>query len=162
MARNTTHTLVSRYYCIDTICQMYKCPWRSRCCCRQMFRNLQPNSATRFRTNCFVKEIFWLRELKSSPYDLLCFFPTGLSISTPSFNRTSFIAYQTIPSANEQVQISMMFKPRRLADSLLLYNAFSNDGNGDYIALALKDQYVEFRYDSGSGSDCYNYMSSRS
>ena len=94
--------------------------------------------------------------------DLRCFFPTGLSISTPSFNRTSFIAYQTIPSANEQVQISMMFKPRRLTDSLLLYNAFSNDGNGDYIALALKDQYVEFRYDSGSGSDGYNHMSSLS
>ena len=47
----------------------------------------------------------------------------------------------------------MMFKPRRLTDSLLLYNAFSNDGNGDYIALSLKDQYVEFRYDSGSGTN---------
>ena len=56
----------------------------------------------------------------------------------------------------------MMFKPRRLTDSLLLYNAFSNDGNGDYIALALKDQFVEFRYDSGSGSGYYNYMSSAS
>ena len=45
----------------------------------------------------------------------------------------------------------MMFKPRRLTDSLLLYNAFTNDGNGDYISISLRDEYVEFRYDSGTG-----------
>ena len=70
---------------------------------------------------------------------------------TPSFNRTSFIAYPTIPAANEEVQISMMFKPRKTTDGLLMYNAFSSDGVGDYISLSIKDERVEFRFDSGSG-----------
>ncbi len=71
---------------------------------------------------------------------------------TPSFNRTSFIAYPTIPAANEEVQISMMFKPRKTTDGLLMYNAFSSDGVGDYISLSIKDERVEFRFDSGSGT----------
>lgn len=78
-------------------------------------------------------------------------FPTGISVTTPAFNRTSYIAYRTIPAANEHVTLALTFKARRLHDALLLYSAFSTDGNGDYISLALRDEYLEFRFDSGSG-----------
>ncbi len=46
----------------------------------------------------------------------------------------------------------MMFKPRKTTDGLLMYNAFSSDGVGDYISLSIKDERVEFRFDSGSGT----------
>jgi len=75
----------------------------------------------------------------------------GISITDPAFNRTSFIAYPTIQDALMEVQISLTFKARRLSDGILLYNAQSETGVGDFLALVIKDDHVEFRYDSGSG-----------
>jgi dystroglycan 1 len=75
----------------------------------------------------------------------------GFAVSTPAFNRSSYVAYPKIENAQQQVQISLMFRPRSLEDGLLLYNAAGTDGYGDFISLAIKDRHLEFRYDSGSG-----------
>ncbi len=52
-----------------------------------------------------------------------------------------------------------MFRPHLLHDAILLYNSFSNDGNGDFISIAIKDEFVEFRYDSGSGTGRFHALS---
>jgi len=75
----------------------------------------------------------------------------GIVIQDPSFNRTSYIAYETLSDALMETQIHMKIKPTSVEDALLFYSAFSEDGNGDYIAITIKDRHVEFRYDSGSG-----------
>ena len=69
----------------------------------------------------------------------------------PQFNRTSYIAYNTLSDALQEVQISMMLRPLDLRDAILLYNGQGGDGYGDFIAITIKDEHVEFRYDSGSG-----------
>ena len=67
------------------------------------------------------------------------------------FNQTSFIAYNTIPNALHELQLSLTFKPTNLDDSILLYNSQTETGGGDFIALLIRDGHVELRYDSGSG-----------
>ena len=44
-----------------------------------------------------------------------------------------------------------MFKPLSRDDAVIVYNAQNNDGKGDFISLAMKDGYVEFRFDTGKG-----------
>ncbi|XP_067659130.1 basement membrane-specific heparan sulfate proteoglycan core protein-like isoform X2 [Haliotis asinina] len=74
-----------------------------------------------------------------------------VDIIDPSFNKTSFISYPTIQDGLLQVQLSLMFKPRSLDDGLILYNAQQQDGRGDFMAIMIKDGYLEFRFDTGSG-----------
>lgn len=45
----------------------------------------------------------------------------------------------------------MRVKPRQVKDGLLLYCAQTDDGQGDFTSLAIKDKRIEFRFDSGSG-----------
>jgi hypothetical protein len=45
----------------------------------------------------------------------------------------------------------MMVKPVTSDDSILLYSAQDEDGSGDYVSLTIKDGYVEFMYNLGSG-----------
>ena len=81
-----------------------------------------------------------------------CFFPDiGSGINVPSFNVTSYAAYPTIVDAIRDVIIEMRIKLTSLDDGIFLYNAKDNNGNDDYIALAMKNGQVEFSYDSGSG-----------
>lgn len=48
--------------------------------------------------------------------------------------------------------MSMRIKPREVKDSLLVYCAQTEEGQGDFSSLAIKDKRVEFRFDSGSGN----------
>lgn len=75
----------------------------------------------------------------------------------PYFNVTSHIAYRPIAEALTDVQVRMVFKTASTEDSLLLYNANADDGVGDFLSLAIRDGYIEFRFDSGSGDlDLYS------
>ena len=38
-----------------------------------------------------------------------------------------------------------------VSDGLLMYAAQSGDGQGDFASVAIKDQHLEFRFDTGSG-----------
>ena len=46
----------------------------------------------------------------------------------------------------------MKFKTKDLKDSVLFYCSQSEDGKGDFASLAIKDGYLEFRFDTGSGA----------
>ncbi len=47
--------------------------------------------------------------------------------------------------------MAIRIKPREVKDGLLIYCAQSDDGQGDFTSLAIKDKRIEFRFDSGSG-----------
>ena len=78
-------------------------------------------------------------------------FVAGIKVRDPMFNYTSYIAYDTLPDALMETQTILMFKAQSVQDGLLMYNAQSNDGRGDFISLAIRNARVEFRYNSGSG-----------
>jgi hypothetical protein len=50
-----------------------------------------------------------------------------------------------------RMDVDIKFKPKELKDGVLLYSAQSKDGSGDFIAIVVKDEKVELRYDMGSG-----------
>ena len=47
-------------------------------------------------------------------------------------------------------EIEIVFKPDA-KDGLLLYNGYRTDRTGDYISLAMRDSYLEFRFNLGTG-----------
>ncbi|XP_076086554.1 basement membrane-specific heparan sulfate proteoglycan core protein-like isoform X4 [Mytilus galloprovincialis] len=72
-------------------------------------------------------------------------------INIPRFNKTSFAAYAAVQGAKFEMKIELEFKPHSLENGIVLYSAQSNDGIGDYVSLALRNGYLEFRYNTGSG-----------
>ena len=49
------------------------------------------------------------------------------------------------------MKIEMEFKPQSLDNGIILYSGQNTDGSGDYVTLALRNGYLEFRYNTGSG-----------
>jgi dystroglycan 1 len=47
--------------------------------------------------------------------------------------------------------MAMKVKPETVEDGLLMYSAQSNNGDGDFTALSIKDGHLEFQYDTGTG-----------
>lgn len=45
----------------------------------------------------------------------------------------------------------MRIKPRQVKDSLLVYCSQTEEGQGDFSSISIKDKRIEFRFDSGSG-----------
>ena len=84
----------------------------------------------------------------------------GIAVRNPMFNYTSFIAYKTLHDALMQTQVILMFKALTVEDSLLLYDAQTDEGKGDFISLAIKNRRVEFRFNSGSGIACFHILHS--
>ncbi len=62
--------------------------------------------------------------------------------------------YETLSDALLETQVILMFKAQTVPDSLLMYNAQSDEGKSDFIFLAIKNRRVEFRFNSGSGTAC--------
>ena len=50
-----------------------------------------------------------------------------------------------------EIKLNLKFKAESLDNGILLYESFSNDGSGDFIALSLRDGYLNFQFDTGSG-----------
>ena len=69
----------------------------------------------------------------------------------PAFNGHSYLQFiglrRTVLSFAE---VDIVFKPTD-RDGLLFYNGFSADRTGDFISLALRDGYLEYRFDLGTG-----------
>lgn len=67
------------------------------------------------------------------------------------FDGTSFLQFiglqRTVLSFTE---IEIIIKPTR-QDGLIFYNGYSKDRTGDFVSLALKNGYVEYRFDLGTG-----------
>ena len=77
----------------------------------------------------------------------------------PSFDGTSYLQYlglrRTVLMLTE---IEVVFKPDD-KDGLLLYNGYRSDRTGDYISLAMKGGYLEFRFNLGTGPAVLRYVS---
>lgn len=50
------------------------------------------------------------------------------------------------------MKIELEIKPQSLDDGLVLYSGQNEDGSGDYVVILMKDNYLEFRYNTGSGT----------
>ncbi|XP_021372607.1 basement membrane-specific heparan sulfate proteoglycan core protein-like isoform X2 [Mizuhopecten yessoensis] len=79
-----------------------------------------------------------------------------VTIATPEFNRTSFISYPPIKGARYQMKIDLEFKPGTLNDGIIVYSGHDEQGSGDYISVALRNGYLEYKYNTGSGPATLN------
>ncbi|XP_077601111.1 pikachurin-like [Stigmatopora nigra] len=77
----------------------------------------------------------------------------GFTLTSPHFNET-MLSYAVVawPQPSQSylsfMEFEMTFKPSA-SDGTLLYS--DDDGSGDFLAINLRDGYVEFRFDCGSG-----------
>ncbi|XP_070206823.1 agrin-like isoform X2 [Littorina saxatilis] len=69
---------------------------------------------------------------------------------TPSFSGRSFIEVPRIEKANEDLSIEVVFDTLN-KDGIILFNAQNTDGTGDFVSLAVRDGFIEFRFDLGGG-----------
>ncbi|XP_047735915.1 agrin [Hyalella azteca] len=69
---------------------------------------------------------------------------------TPSFQGNSFLEIKKIKAYNK-VQIELEFRSFT-SSGLLLYTQQQEDGEGDFLSLAVVDGFVEFRFNLGSGT----------
>jgi dystroglycan 1 len=58
------------------------------------------------------------------------------------------------------MKVELEIKPQSLDDGLVLYSGQNEDGSGDYVVILMKDGYLEFRYNAGSGSTVLFYFHS--
>ena len=54
-------------------------------------------------------------------------------------------------------EIEIVFKPMD-RDGLILYNGYTEDRNGDFIALSMVNGHLEYRFDLGTGPAIIRYM----
>lgn len=83
----------------------------------------------------------------------------GVSLGLPGFSGTSFASYPTIEDALFSLHIQLTFLAQNIDEnSLLLYDAYNAQGTSDFVAVIIRDGYLEFRYELGSGR-LYDYGS---
>jgi len=75
----------------------------------------------------------------------------GVSLGLPGFSGTSFASYPTIEDALFTLHIHLTFLAQNIDNCLLLYDAYNSQGTGDFVAIVIKDGYLELRYELGSG-----------
>ncbi|XP_060807824.1 pikachurin [Amyelois transitella] len=74
-----------------------------------------------------------------------------LDLKVPRFNGSSYLRLPGLGnSAQAWLDIQITLKPTS-GDGLVLYNAEHASGDGDFFSLHLRDYYVEFAFDLGSG-----------
>ncbi|KAG8193219.1 hypothetical protein JTE90_005566 [Oedothorax gibbosus] len=73
-----------------------------------------------------------------------------LQAEVPSFSGKSFIELYKL-EAYSRLSLEIEFKSFS-NDGLLLYNGQTASSSGDFVSLTLKDGFVEFRYNLGSGA----------
>ncbi|CAH2058292.1 unnamed protein product, partial [Iphiclides podalirius] len=74
-----------------------------------------------------------------------------LDLKVPRFNGSSYLRLPSLGnSAQAWLDIQITLKPTS-GDGLLLYNSERASGDGDFFSLHLRDYFVEFAFDLGSG-----------
>jgi hypothetical protein len=68
---------------------------------------------------------------------------------------TNFL-YNHIACFLTRLKMALKFNPADAQDGLLMYCAQSEDGQGDFTSLAIRDKRLEFRFDTGSGKSIFN------
>jgi len=93
----------------------------------------------------------------NTPHTLSCFHIAEVLVTSPFFNRTSFVSYPVVNNSPFASNINMEFKSQSLRDGIILYGGDKGDGSGDSMAIVQKDGYLEFRFDTGSGKGLLVY-----
>ena len=76
----------------------------------------------------------------------------GINIQVPMFNSDSYLQFIGLHrNVLSYTEIEMVVKPTD-KNGLIFYNGYSKDRTGDFISLALRNSYVEYRFDLGTGS----------
>ncbi|XP_047539508.1 pikachurin-like [Vanessa atalanta] len=74
-----------------------------------------------------------------------------LDLKVPKFNGSSYLRLPGLGNAAQSwLEIEITLKPTN-GDGLLLYDAEHPSGDGDFFSLHLRDYFVEFAFDLGSG-----------
>ncbi|XP_039746318.1 uncharacterized protein LOC120624052 [Pararge aegeria] len=74
-----------------------------------------------------------------------------LDLKVPRFNGSSYLRLPGLGnSAQSWLDIQITLRPTN-GDGLLLYDAEHTSGDGDFFSLHLRDYFVEFAFDLGSG-----------
>ena len=85
------------------------------------------------------------------------FFPAEIDIHVPSFSGNSYLQFfglrRTVLSFTE---IEVVFKAYN-GNGMILYNGYTTDRSGDYIYLGLRDSYLEYSFDLGTGPAFIRY-----
>ncbi|XP_044746396.1 pikachurin [Coccinella septempunctata] len=97
----------------------------------------------------------------TGPESAVCLCPLGFSgdlceirvdLQVPAFNGSSHLRYKGLgEEALTWLDLEITFKPNA-PDGLLIYNGHRTDGYGDFMALYLVEEYVEFAFDLGTGA----------
>nr|XP_015836790.1 PREDICTED: pikachurin [Tribolium castaneum] len=97
----------------------------------------------------------------TSEESAVCLCPLGFSgdlceirvdLQVPSFNGSSHLRYRGLgEEALTWLDFEITLKPTA-PNGLVLYNGHRGDGFGDFMALYLRDGYMEFAYDLGTGA----------
>lgn len=86
---------------------------------------------------------------------------TAEVITVPSFKKTdySYISFPTPINVFTSTTITFSFLPYA-SEGLLFYSAFrSSATTADFISLAMKNGFLEFRYNLGSGTNLVTSLS---
>ncbi|KAG8193217.1 hypothetical protein JTE90_005564 [Oedothorax gibbosus] len=75
--------------------------------------------------------------------------PSANTIGLPLFSGKSYLELSKL-DAYSRLAIELELKPLA-SDGIILYNGQTSSGRGDYVSLAIKDGFVEFKYNLGSG-----------
>ncbi|XP_075211994.1 terribly reduced optic lobes isoform X4 [Lycorma delicatula] len=74
----------------------------------------------------------------------------SIIVGEPAFGGNAYLAYPT-PKPMHKIKMALKLNPATTSDSILLYSAQNDYGLGDFVSLSIKDQHIEFRFDTGSG-----------
>eukprot|EP00094_Tigriopus_californicus_P007839 TCALIF_07549-PA protein Name:"Similar to HSPG2 Basement membrane-specific heparan sulfate proteoglycan core protein (Homo sapiens)" AED:0.37 eAED:0.38 QI:0/0.3/0.22/0.87/0.7/0.67/31/0/1988 len=98
---------------------------------------------------------------KNTVKDFECLCPFGqegrfcedaVNINRPAFSGNSYLATNRPKHILRQLKLSFKFRALDTRDSVLIYSAQSDDGHGDFASVTLKDEHLEFRFNTGSGT----------
>jgi hypothetical protein len=78
-------------------------------------------------------------------------FSTETPVRIPHFNGHSHLEFKGLGrTVLAYTEVEAVVKPEA-PDGIILYNGYTHDRKGDFIALSLRDGFVEFSFDLGTG-----------
>jgi len=82
----------------------------------------------------------------------------GEAIRVPMFANTSYMTFEGVKGAWEELHVFIKFKPRS-GNGIIMYNPGSESiaQNQDYILVQLINGYIQLKYDCGSGPAIITY-----
>lgn len=102
-----------------------------------------------------TRELYWIsvsKQMSTRPTDATATPPEAQkAIKIPSFSGDSLIEMQRL-QAYTRLTIELEFTSFS-ENAILLYNGQTGSGEGDFVSLSLKQGYVEFRFNLGSGAE---------